>query len=653
MRNIKVTENSITLSRKGELVRLSACGENAIRFQGFPDGRIIEEDYNLMPQKAEAIIEDNGHWGSITCGRLKCVVGGSGRVTFYTDGKEILTEKPELTFDDGFRHYENKGSGLWSARVTFKPNENEHFFGMGHSWDNEFDLKGSSIDIRNVNAKCTIPYVYSSRGYGFLWNVPSTGLCELTKNRTRFTSDCCHAIDYVVIAGNPAETCSVLSDLTGHASEMPDWATGFWQSRLRYETQEELLSVARRYKELGIPLSAIICDYFHWTEQGDYKFDPKYWPDVKAMSDELHEMGTKLIVSVWPTINEKSENYWHMLDSNMLMRTVHGSDRVFNFYGWQAEIDVTNPDTREFVWSKLKENYIDNGVDALWFDEAEPEIHPEQFDNLIWHKGRADKVALLYPYYYSKMAYDGFKSIGRDDIITLTRCAYFGSQKYASLVWSGDIPSSFESLSHQVKAAQNMAMCGIPWWNTDIGGFYGNDIESDDFRELIVRWFQFGLFSPVMRIHGSRPRHGEKTPGLLEPSGDPNEIWSFGERNFEILKDLIFLREKLRPYIKNQMNTAREKGYPIIRPMFFHYPDDEICYTLESQYFFGDDIIFAPIVNKGQTEKEVYIPDGEWILTKDGKTYTKGTYIIKAEIDEFIAFVRKGSDVSLCFGVNA
>ena len=649
MKKITVTDNSILFSRKGELVRISACGENAIRFQGFPDCKVIDENYNLMPQKVDCIIEDNETWATMTCGKLKVMIGTSGRVVFYSDGKEILSEKPELTFEDGYRNYTNKGSGLWSARVTFNPCDGEHFFGMGHSWDNEFDLKGSSIDIRNVNAKCTIPYVYSSRGYGFLWNVPSTGLCELSNNRTRWNSDCCHAIDYVVIAGTPAETCKVLADLTGYAPKMPQWATGFWQSRLRYETQDELLSVARKYKELGIPLSAIICDYFHWTEQGDYKFDPKYWPDIKAMADELHVMNTKLIVSVWPTINEKSENYHHMVDRNMLMRTVHGSDRVFNFYGWQAEIDVTNPDTREFVWSKLKENYIDNGVDALWFDEAEPEIHPEQFDNLIWHKGRADKVALLYPYYYSKMAYDGFKSMGRDDIITLTRCGYFGSQKYASLVWSGDIPSTFDSLSHQVKGALNMSVCGIPWWNTDIGGFYGADIQSDDFRELIIRWFQFGLFSPIMRLHGSRCRHHEPTPGLLEPSGDPNEIWSFGDRNFEIIKNILAIREKLRPYIQKQFDIASEKGYPVIRPMFFEYPDDETCYTLDSQYFFGDDIIFAPIVNKGQTEKQVYIPGGEWILTKDGKIYTKGWHTIKAEIDEFIAFVRKDTDLERYF----
>lgn len=648
MKNLTVSDNSILFSKYGELIRITPCGDNAIRFQAFPGGSIIEEDYTLMPKKSVPVITENERSVCMQCSGLKVSLEDNGKVTFYYNGKKIIEEKPELTFESGYRNYQNTASGNWKARVTFFANENEHFYGLGHSWDNPFDLKGSSFDIRNINAKCTIPYVYSSLGYGFLWNVPSTGAAELSNNRTRWISDCCSAVDYVVIGGTPKQACSALADLTGHAPAMPHWATGFWQSRLRYETQDELLGVAREYKRLGIPLSAIVVDYFHWTEQGDYKFDTRYWQNVRAMADELHDMGTNLIVSVWPTINENSENYKYMSDNNMLMRTVHGSDRVFDFYGWQAEIDVTNPATRGYVWSKLKQNYIDNGVDSLWFDEAEPEIHPEQFENLIWHKGRADKVALLYPYYYSKLAYDGFKAMGRDDIVTLTRCAYLGSQKYASLVWSGDIPSTFESLAHQVNAGLNMAMCGIVWWNTDIGGFYGADTTSDYFRELIVRWFQFGVFSPVMRLHGARIRHGEKSQ-LKEPSGDPNELWSFGGEVFEILKELVFLRERLRDYIDLQMKTASEKGYPVMRPMFFEYPDDEMCRTLNTQYMFGSDIIFAPIVERGQTERTVYIPEGEWVLTKDKTVYTKGTYKINATINEFVAFVKSGSKVIDCF----
>lgn len=648
MDNIKINNNEILFSRFSELVRITPCGKNAIRFQGFPDCQVIDENYTLMPQKADCVIEELDNRVKLTQGSLTAELRNNGCVSFYKNGVKILEELPELTFHGGFRNYLNLANGVWKSRVTFKANEGEHFFGMGHSMNNPFDLKGCSFDIINTNANCAMPFVYSSLGYGFLWNNPSIGSVELSNNRTRWNSTACRFVDYVVIGGTPAEVSETLAELTGHAPEMPYWATGFWQSRLRYETQEKLLEVARRYKKENIPVSAIVADYFHWTEQGDYKFDPKYWHDVKAMSDELHDMGTKLVVSVWPTINEHSENYGTMKNRNMLIRTTRGSDRVFEFYGWQAEIDATNEETRKFVWQKLKQNYIDNGVDSLWLDEAEPEIHPEQFDNLIFSKGRGDVVALLYPYYYSKMLYDGYKEMGKEDIITLTRCAYLGSQKFGSLVWSGDIESTFESLKCQVHGAINMSVCGIPWWNTDVGGFYDGDITSDYFKELIVRWFQFGVFSPVLRLHGSRIRHGERS-NLKEPSGDPNELWSFGEENFEILKKLVFLRENLRPYIKRYMDEASKTGHPILRPMFFEYPDDEVCYTLDEQYMFGAEIIFAPVVNQGQKTKRFYVPDGEWILTKDKTKYTKGWHEINVGIEDFVALVKADSDVISAF----
>ena len=649
MRNLTIKKGEILFSRPGELIRITSPADNAIRFQSFPGGRIIDEDYTLIPGSTEVIVEENEGEVGFICKSLKLVLEQDGKATFFRDNMKILEEKNNYTFGGNYRIFENKGADMWSASVTFLPDESEHFYGLGHSWDNEFDLKGCSVELRNINAKCVIPYVYSSLGYGFLWNNPSIGVCELSRNKTLWKSECCRFMDYVVIGGSPKEVCSTLADLTGHAPEMPEWATGFWQSRLRYETEDELLEVAQRYREEKIPLSAIIVDYFHWTEQGDYRFDPRYWHDVKAMSRELHDMNTKLVVSVWPTVSEDSENYRHMRENNMLMLTARGSDKVFPFYGWQAEIDVTNPQTREFVWSKIKENYIDNGVDALWFDVAEPEISPSHFDNLIWNKGRGDMVALLYPYYYSKLAYDGFRAMGRNDIVTLIRCAYTGSQKFGSLVWSGDIASTFESLRHQICGALNMSMCGIPWWNTDIGGFYGADITSDYFKELIVRWFQFGLFSPVMRLHGSRVHHGERTAGIKEPSGDPNELWSFGEDVFRTLKELVMLRERLRPYIKKQMHIASVKGYPVIRPMFFEYPQDSVCYGIGDQYLFGDDILFAPIFQQGQTERTVYLPDDNWILTKNKTKYNKGWHTVKAKTHEFIAFCREGSDVLRCF----
>ncbi len=393
----------------------------------------------------------------------------------------------------------------------------------------------------------------------------------------------------------------------------------------------------------------IVCDYFHWTEQGDYKFDPACWPDPAGMAAELHGMGVKLAVSVWPTVNENSENYEYMRAHGMLIRRKDGGYRVFDFYGPQAEIDATNPETRAFVFGKLRENYLEKGVDALWFDEAEPEIHPETFGELIFHAGPGGETALLYPYYYSQMAWEGLRSMGVEAPVTLTRAAYLGSQKFGALVWSGDIPSTFESLSRQVKAGLNMAMCGIPWWNTDIGGFYGADTQSEEFRELIVRWFQYGVFCPVMRLHGSRIRHGEKKRDLKEPTGDPNELWSFGERNFEILKRLVLLRERLRPYIEEHMALAAEKGLPVMRPMFFDFPRDEACYTLGEQYMFGPDILFAPVVNRGQTEKEVYLPAGRWVRAGTGETFGPGRHTVHVPLHEFAAFVKEGAGVLECF----
>ena len=647
MKNTKITENQILFSRANELVRVTPCHKNAIRFEAFPDCRENDENYTLLPRVAASTFEERDYCVFMTVGRLKLQLERNGKITVYKDGAVILEEQPDLAFHDGYRRYERK-DGSWAAMITFNANAGEHFYGLGHDACGKFDLKGCAFDLRHVNAKTTVPFVYSSRGYGFLWNNPAIGNVELAENRTRWSVGATRKIDFVVIAGDPKEVSEALADLTGHAPEMPHWATGFWQSRLRYETQEDLLAVARRYHEEKIPLSAIISDYFHWTEQGDYRFDLQYWPNVKAMTEELHAMGTRLIVSVWPTVNGNSENYNTLRDNNLLIRTTKGINDVFSFYGPQAEIDVTNPETRAFVFAKLKENYLDQGVDGLWFDEAEPEIHPEHFDNLLFHAGRGDEVGLMYPYYYAQMAYDGFAKLGKVPV-TLIRAAYLGAQKFGALVWSGDIPSTFESLSQQVKAGLNMAVCGIPWWNTDIGGFWGGDTQSEDFRELIVRWFQFGVFSPVMRLHGTRYRHGEKKRDVKEPTGDPNEIWSFGERNFPILKELVLLRERLRPYIEQQMRTASEKGWPVMRPMFFEFPDDEVCYTLGEQYMFGDDILFAPIVNKGQTEKKVYLPTGKWVLTKTKETYNAGWHTVHAELGDFVAFVKEGAEVLNCF----
>lgn len=643
---INIVNNIIHFMREGEIGTISAIKEGCIRFKATASMKLSDENWTLLPDTdCNARAWQEGNVTFLQTGNLKLRMEDNGSVSYWSGDKLLIREQPEQTFGFGYRNYRSVGSGLWKIRVTFEANEQEQFYGLGHERMNVFSKKGCTVDLMHLNTKCSMPYVYSSLGYGFLWNMPSTGTAELANNRTRWSSDSAKGVDYVVIEGTPKEVCGKLTDLTGHAPLMPEWALGFWQCKLRYENQEQILEVARKYKELGVPISVIIIDYFHWTEQGDYKFDPKFWPNPKEMAEKLHEMGIKLMVSMWPTINEHSENYYYMLNHNMLLRTASGSNRVFDFYGPQAEIDPSNPQAREYIWNRLKENYIDNGVDQMWFDEAEPEIHPEHFDNILMYAGRGDEVGLMYPYFYSQLVYDGMKKIGRKDVVTLSRCAYLGAQKFGTVVWSGDIRSSFESLTEQIKSGLNMAMCGIPWWNTDIGGFYGGNIESDYFRELIVRWFQYGVFCPVMRLHGSRDGH-DRSRDIKEPTGGDNEIWSFGDKNLPILSELIALRYRLIPYIKEQMDIASYEGIPVMRPMFVNYPMDEVCYQTGDQYFFGEDILFAPISVQGQTQRRVYLPEGNWILTKDKTRYEGNTWItVSAQIEEFIAFVREGAKV--------
>jgi len=485
---LQVADNKIIFQRRDEIVVLEAYGKDILRFRSSPRGKIVDENWTLLPpQESDCEVELHNYKAVIKNGKISAELYENGKVVYYKDGKELLAERSEMAFFMGYREYRHIGSDNYRATVIFQPYPDEHFYGLGQEQNDLFDLKGSTSQLIHKNTKSSIPFVYSSRGYGFLWNNPSIGRVELTNNHTLWEANSTKQVDYLVIAGDtPAEVMQKYGYLTGFAPKFPAWASGFWQSRLRYETQTELLNVAREYHKRGIPLAAIVIDYFHWTEQGDWKFDPAYWPDPKAMSEELKQMGIRPIVSIWPTINPNSENYHYMNERNMLVRTERGLGGIFHFYGDQTYIDPMNPETRKYVWSKIRENYYENGVQTYWLDEAEPEIRPVHFDNLRFYLGNGEEVGLLYPYYYSKLFYDGLKEMGEEEIISLTRAGWIGSQRVGALVWSGDIPSTFEALRMSVKTGLNMAMCGIPWWNSDIGGFWGANIESDYFRELIV-----------------------------------------------------------------------------------------------------------------------------------------------------------------------
>ncbi|MBR6403674.1 MAG: hypothetical protein IKS48_09860 [Eubacterium sp.] len=657
MGKIYIEEKKLLFRRKDELTIIEPYGENCLRCRSTKNGKILDENWTVQDPvtKDSCVITGDEKKATITNGMMSATIEAGeiwygGIITYYRNDQQILHTRFEGDYTNRNQHVEGDH---YQISVVFDSNEGEHFYGMGQEQVDLFDRKGSTCQIIHFNTKSTLPVLYSSLGYGFFWNNPAPGRVETTRNHTMFVADSAYQADYFIYAGEtPADVMKIYCDLTGYSPEFPRWAAGFWQCKLRYESQDELLNIAREYKKRGIPIDAIVIDYFHWTEQGEWKFDPKYWPDPKAMVDELKSMGIELIVSIWPTINPNSENYLEMSEGNMLIRTENGQYGTFDFYGQQTFIDVMNPETRKYVWQKVRENYYKYGIKTFWLDEAEPEVHPQQPSHLKYYLGNGSQVAQLYPYYYAKTFYDGLNAEGEQPVV-LTRAAYPGSQKFGAIVWNGDIPSTFEALKESISSGLSMGMCGIPWWNSDIGGFLFGDIESDYFRELIVRWFQFGVFCPVMRLHGARKKQSdyvERHPGIIEPSGGDNEIWSFGEENYPILKELIELRERLKDYTCKYMDEASKTGAPIMRPMFWDYYNDEKCYTIEDQYFYGRDILFAPIYKQGCTEREVYLPEGEWInaLSKE-KVSGSQTIHAHAEINEFIAYIREGSEVLKCF----
>lgn len=655
MGHIYIGEKRVIWEGYGEVMWVEPYGEHTIRVRASASLRIDERlDWTLLEApKSSATIYDDGDTVHITNGDIVATVDREGTVTFYDAKRRQLLRESWQDQRAGTvplrraREYSNRAGDSFEMDVYFDSKEGERFYGLGFEANDCFDLKGSVLDLVQKNSKCSVPFVYSSLGYGFIWNNPAIGRVELGNSYIRWHAESSRQLDYLVVAGTtPDEVMHRYTSLYGRAPELPEWAAGFWQCKLRYETQEELLDVAREYYRRGIPLSVIVIDFFHWTQQGDWKFDPEYWPDPKAMVKELREMGIEVMVSVWPTVDPRSENFAEMREHNYLLKAERGVSVFFMFQGPQTHVDVTHPGARSFLWDRIRKNYHDYGVRMFWLDEAEPEMRPYSYDNVRYYIGNGLEVSNAYPFHYAQAFYDGLKNTGEPDVVNLVRCVWLGSQRFGTVFWSGDIPSTFESLKVQIKAGLNFSMVGVPWWTTDIGGFFNGDPESDYFRELIVRWFQFGMYCPVFRLHGFRlPYDGMSASTDMDgivSSGGPNEIWSFGDRAYGIIKQLIETRQKLMPYIMEQMKRATDYGTPVTRPVFYDFPSDEATYSLGDQYMFGPSLLVAPVIEQGNESREVYLPTGvDWVRVSDGTHYTGGsTHQIDAPLESVPVFRR-------------
>lgn len=602
----------------------------------------------------------------VTNGALTVHITHEGWLRFLNSRGEVLTEEYWRNRDRINRYCvplrvearELKpiiGTSDFSLAARFEAYDGEMIFGMGQYQDGRLDKKGCSLELCHRNSQASVPFFISSRGYGFLWNNPAVGTAVFANNVTEFKAVSTKKLDYFITAGDtPAQIMAQYTLATGRSPMMPEFGLGYWQCKLRYRTQDELLAVAREHKRRGLPLDAIVVDFFHWTRQGDFKFEPRDWPDPAAMVRELKALGVETVVSVWPTIDEKSENFGEMSDKGLLVTADRSNAIHMTWMGNTTFYDATNPAAQRYVWEKCRENYGRYGIRCYWLDEAEPEYGPYDFDNYRYYAGPALQCTNVYPVGYAKGFYDGLRASGETDVLSLVRCAWAGSQKYGALTWSGDIYSSFRSMREQITAGLSMAMAGIPWWTSDIGGFLGGEITNPAFRELLVRWFEWGCFCPVFRMHGERSpwyeREEEFINGVRQlTSGQDNEVWSFGEDNYEILKKFLFVRENLRGYIRECMRETAENGTPIMRPLFYDFPQDKQACECADEYMFGDKLLVAPVVGAGAAERSVWLPAGaQWEDANTHATYDGGQrVVVPAPIDVIPVFLRDGAQLHI------
>ncbi|MFI6151911.1 TIM-barrel domain-containing protein [Kitasatospora sp. NPDC051170] len=603
---------------------------------------------------AEVSVSDDGS-ARLVNGSMAVEASPDGRLTFRhaVSGRELLAERNPRPHPAGPRVHAAGGR----TEQHFEAYDGERLHGLGQHPHGRLDQKGCVIDLVQSNTVAAVPFLHSSRGYGLLWNNPATGRAELGADTTRWTADAGGRIDYWITAGDtPARILDAYTGATGRPPLLPEWASGFWQSKLRYRTQDELLAVARQYKERGLPLSVIVCDFFHWPRMGDWRFEESEWPDPAAMVEELDDLGVKLAVSVWPTVEPGSDTYDELRANGHLLRDANGGLLTFPWpsrYAGEALIrpmayyDATHPGARAALWQRLNDNYRSLGVACFWLDACEPDLlSRETAGRAVYAAGPAAEAANLYPLEHARAVADGLRADGEDRPLSLIRSAWAGSQAHGALLWSGDIPTTFDSLGRQIRAGLNVAMSGIPWWNTDIGGFFGGDPDDPAYRELLIRWFQYGTFSPVMRLHGDR---APNFPAFsADMTGGPNEVWSYGEQAYGILREHLSLRERLRPYLTGLSEDAHRTGAPPMRPLFFDFPEDEHAWEVDDQFLLGPDLLVAPVYEPGARTRRVYLPSGtRWVDPVTGRVLDGGTTLdADAPLERLPVFAREGAEVA-------
>lgn len=554
-----------------------------------------------------------------------------GSVNFYDEtGKSLLK-----TADNELIAKHSHGISYYQTKQNFSWKDGEALYGLGQHEVSKVNLRGQKIELVQLNTRITVPVLLSTEGYGLYWDNYSQSYFNDSADAAYLASDVADKIQYYFVKGEKFDNIiGGIRTLTGKSPMLPRWSLGYIQSRNRYKTREQLMTVVKKHRQLNIPIDAIILDYMHWGESGfgSMVFDEGNFPNAQQMIDELHDdYNCRLITSVWPTFQEKTNNYKLFKKDDLLLG--------FSLAEFGEFYDAFNPKAGELYWQLVKKNYWDKGVDGIWCDATEPE-EIKDLQQSYNHLGPSIKYQNLYSFYDMKNLYEPQIKIDTNRVFILTRSAFLGQQKYGTVMWSGDINTNFKALKEQIATGLNFCMTGIPFWNTDIGGYWGGNPKDKAYQELFVRWFQYGAFTPFFRAHGRRypiaSRNGH------------NEIWSFGADNQVILNDFINLRYRLLPYLYTLNYKVYNEDYTMMRALAFDFMDDKEVYDINDQ-FLVENLMICPVTEAKATERKVYLPKGcDWYDFWTGVKYQGGQSIIsQAPIDKMPIFVKAGTILPL------
>lgn len=542
--------------------------------------------------------------------------------------------------------------------ATFAAPEDEHYYGLGDNQEGYLDHRAHAVRCWNdylapAAPTTCIPFAVTNKGYGLLWDNASKTTIEPGFNeQTRWWSEVGDKVSFFVIAGKTAdEIYAGYRQLTGPTPLLPKAAYGYIQCKQRYASQDELLAVAKGYRDRHLPADVLVVDWFYYTKMGQFDLDPKFWPDPAAMNKQLHAMGFETMISVWPRFVPESRYYADLLAKGWLIHTADGKPidgMPYDRAG--SDIDTTNPDAAAWYWKTIRENILSKGFDSLWADETEPDLPP----NGAYYKiGPGTKYFNVYPLLHTGALYDGFRAdLPEKRGLILSRDAFTGIQRNGVIVWSSDIYPNWDTLKRQIPTGLNFAASGVTYWSNDTGGWqYLPDVHHpahpplldpsdardnvggyDDYPELYTRWFQYATFLPIMRSHGSRLA---------------NEVWSYGKQAEPILEKYLRLRYELMPYIYSLGYKTWETGAPFLRALPLDFPDDAKVTDLRDEYMLGPAFLVAPVVEQGATSRSVYLPAGaDWYnYWTNERVHGGQTITVSAPIDTIPVFVRAGSIV--------